>query len=78
MAKSLKVDFDRAYWVIFLCLIPFKKSLSPSSLSLSSMGNLSPLGKFIGIFLEETISPSGEVIDLSGGTSIKPSKKTGN
>ena len=37
------------------------------------MGNLSPLRKVILSLADETVSPSGEALDLPGGTSMKPS-----
>ena len=37
------------------------------------MGNLSPLRKVILSLADETVSPSGEALDLPGRTSIKPS-----
>lgn len=39
-------------------------------------GTLSPLGKVMLRLNDETSSPSGEALDLSGGTSIKPSNKS--
>lgn len=76
MTKSLKLDFVRASWTLFLCQILPEETLSPSCKILISLRIICLSGKVICSMVDETISPSGEALDLSGGTSIKPSNKT--
>lgn len=43
-----------------------------------SMGTLSPRSEVISNMDDKIISPTGEALDLSGGTSTNPSDKTLN
>lgn len=52
------------------------ETLCLSGKSLDSLRHLSPPGKVICMLSEETTSPLGKTLDLSGKTFIKPSDKT--
>lgn len=64
VTKSLRLDFVRTFWVIFLCLVPPEEILSPPSESLNSLKNLRPLDEVICSLTDDTISSSEEALNI--------------